>query len=347
MANVLLTSYCNRRCAYCFAKQELDAAKRHCPPNMAPDDFRICLDWFERSRLSKLSILGGEPTLHPQFTSLLAEAIARKTFRQINVFTNGFMPDSVVHYLASAPRHCPALILNINEPCEYTSAEWARLETVISTLHDRIALGFNLYRSDCDLDFLLDLYLRHRVQPHLRLGLTQPILGAANRYLPTAAFLPVAEKLVAVAGPWAAQGLHFSFDCGFPFCMFSVEQHKILLQHGMAFRSLCDPIIDIGTDLRVWRCFPHSSQGDKHLGDFEMRMDAVRYFQEQERAFRQFGIYGKCNDCVYRKQEMCCGGCLARVVGSFHGRTGVVGGQRMTSIRATEESGFDCAGGAP
>lgn len=319
MGNLLLTSYCNRRCSYCFAKDKIEGGESRREPDVSADSFRVFLDWAERSRMESLSLLGGEPTLHPAFADYMREIVRRGVFAHVKLFTNGLIPDRVVEFLGGLDARLITLVLNVNEPAEYSAGEWKRLEKTLQALHDRTVLGFNLYRAECDFSFMLGLYEKHRLRPHVRFGMAQPILGAENVYLPTEAFPAVAAKLVAAAREWTPKGLYFSFDCGFPFCMFTLEQHAELLRCGIPFRSLCDPVVDVGTDLRVWRCFPHATCGEQTLDQFDVRADAVKYFSRQDRAFGPFGIYDRCLDCVYRKQGLCCGGCLSRTKRLFRG----------------------------
>ena len=69
MANLLITTDCQRNCTYCFAKG--DRNKRML---IGWDNFLTAID-FIATGPKALNILGGEPTLHPEFDHILAYLI--------------------------------------------------------------------------------------------------------------------------------------------------------------------------------------------------------------------------------------------------------------------------------
>jgi radical SAM protein with 4Fe4S-binding SPASM domain len=237
----------------------------------------------------------------------------------IKLFTNGLLPESLLAYLIDYEGPALSIILNIHHPSEYPSGQWDKLKKVMMGLGDKITLGYNIYQTGNDFGFLLELFRQYKVSHHVRLGLTQPILGVNNIHLPLESLPDVAQEIVAAAHLFTREGLFFSFDCGFPFCMFSLDQHQELLSCAIKFRSSCNPVVDIGPDLSVWRCFPLSSIYNRRLQEFETRMDIEYYYSELFRSYRQFGIYPRCTECDYKIQGLCSGGCLSRVLREFQG----------------------------
>jgi len=282
-------------------------------------DFEHCLNFLHRSRLRVVALLGGEPTLHPNFIEILELCKRDSFFNHIKLFTNGLMPDPVIECLSNFKGPELHLALNIHHPSDYLPGQWEKIENVLERLGPIIGLGYNIYRRENDLDSLLELFLKYHLAPHIRFGLAQPILGADNRHLPHEDFSSVAEEIVKAAGSFTSRNLFFAFDCGFPFCMFTLDQHKKLLSCAIHFRSLCSPIIDIGPDLSVWCCFPLSCIQDRHLAEFETRMDIEFYYGELFRSYQQFGLYARCRECNYKKEKLCTGGCLSRILREFHG----------------------------
>lgn len=282
-------------------------------------DFERCLHFMERSRLRVISLLGGEPTLHPNFIEILELCKKDSFFTHIKLFTNGLVPDPIVEYLSSFKGPELHVALNIHRPSDYLPGQWEKIGNVLERLGPIIGLGYNIYRRENDLDSLLGLFLKYRLPPLIRFGLTQPILGVNNSYLPLEDFSGVAKEIVAAAEKFTRKNLFFSFDCGFPFCMFTLDQHKKLLSCAIHFRSLCSPIIDIGPDLSVWPCFPLSCIHNRHLDEFETRMDIEFYYHEMFQAYQHLGIYGRCMECPYKRQNLCTGGCLSRILREFHG----------------------------
>ena len=69
MANILFTSYCNRDCAYCFARARVETAcsQGGSSMNLSMDGLERIIRMYRKSQLRRVVVLGGEPTLHPGF----------------------------------------------------------------------------------------------------------------------------------------------------------------------------------------------------------------------------------------------------------------------------------------
>ena len=82
MPNILITNYCNRECSYCFAKdkvnkQNVNGVNRN--RNLTLENVDLIINFLKQSNHSVFSILGGEPTLHPQFTQIVDRASSTGT----------------------------------------------------------------------------------------------------------------------------------------------------------------------------------------------------------------------------------------------------------------------------
>lgn len=63
MANVLFTSYCNRRCSYCFARDKVDLGRDtgDLSMNLRLEGLEEIIRFYRRSQLTRFVILGGSP----------------------------------------------------------------------------------------------------------------------------------------------------------------------------------------------------------------------------------------------------------------------------------------------
>ena len=124
MANVLFTTYCNRNCVYCFAKGKVDLNKEKGDPskNLSMQGLEQIIAFYKKSQLRRFVVLGGEPTLHPQFTALMDRVIAEPSFKSIIVFTNGLLPPTVLDYFANKADNRLRIALNLNAPDVYPQA---------------------------------------------------------------------------------------------------------------------------------------------------------------------------------------------------------------------------------
>jgi len=75
------TLRCNRSCDFCFNRSMPDCR------DMGPADFRAMLGVLEKEGVGTLDIMGGEPTMHPEIVSYVAEAIGCGF--KVNISSNG------------------------------------------------------------------------------------------------------------------------------------------------------------------------------------------------------------------------------------------------------------------
>lgn len=81
--DVYITSQCNRRCTYCFLPAEFFASG----VRMSMDRFAGVVDWSLRHGVGEITLLGGEPSLHPSFAAMVSHASTRDL--EVRVVTNG------------------------------------------------------------------------------------------------------------------------------------------------------------------------------------------------------------------------------------------------------------------
>ena len=81
---------------------------------MSVDDFKLSLAILKRSKKQQVSVLGGEPTLHPRFTEFIN--LILQSGLEAKVFTNGIMNEKIRRFLAELPESKITIIVNINNP---------------------------------------------------------------------------------------------------------------------------------------------------------------------------------------------------------------------------------------
>jgi len=316
MANILLTEKCVRSCPYCFAKEYLKDSKE----NMLSWESLIYItDLFEASREKHLSLLGGEPTLHPDFVDFILYLNQRKF--NVNVFTSGIMADKKLEiaeeFLLKIPVEDLSFVCNYNHPDSSTANETKQINEFFKVFSKHTSLSFNLYQKDFDFSFLVDAINKYELRRHIRLGLAQPIPGQKNECLTLNEVRGVAENLRNQLELLEQNRITIGFDCGMPLCIFSNEDIGRLfkLNQGRVVFS-CGPAIDIGPDMQVWACFPLSNYEKKSLYDFDNVDEIKKYFFDQHCDLRKEknGIFEECQTCIYLKENLCNGGCLAHLI---------------------------------
>ncbi|MHC1728253.1 MAG: radical SAM/SPASM domain-containing protein [Syntrophobacteraceae bacterium] len=309
--NLLMTTVCNRRCKYCFAMDKVDYRKLPSGNQyISLDNFNKALSYFIDSN-EKISLLGGEPTIHPQFPEIIKFLRDRQI--PVNIFTNGIMPKPSLNALAATDPAQFHLTVNVNEPHENKKEEWRRILGLFEMLPDHVGLGFNIYNTDFDPGFIIDLCNEYKLTKTVRLGLAQPIINTANAFIDPSFYKVVGKKIVDLSEKADRHDISLGFDCGFVFCMFTESQIGRLTVNNVRLKFVCGPAIDIGPDLSVWSCFPLSRIHNTRLEDYKSLKDIVKFYTSKLQPLFQNGIYDKCARCKFLFRKQCHGGCAAHI----------------------------------
>jgi radical SAM protein with 4Fe4S-binding SPASM domain len=314
MPNIVITTYCNRRCPYCFA---LDAMENAPARDMNLRDFVVITDMLVAARRSSVGVLGGEPTLHPQFYEMLWYLVSRGI--NARVFTNGICSDELMDELDHLPyQDRVTFIVNVNFPEIETDTNRVRQAKFIRRFAEICDLGLNIFRADLDPLFLADVAREAGIRNRrIRVGFAQPIAGEGNEFLKLEDYREVARQIVRLAEGVFDLGIMVSLDCGFPLCAFSDEELGRLRRTNANTKFVCDTATDIAPGLTAWSCFPLAKRNRSSIERTTRLQDLEKRFVEMNAELRQQfsqGIFKECETCQYLKQRVCHGGCLAHVV---------------------------------
>jgi MoaA/NifB/PqqE/SkfB family radical SAM enzyme len=319
MPNILLTTRCNLSCKYCFAQEKLSSTRM----NMPMENVQRVIDFLKRSDFPIFRVMGGEPTLHPQFDEIIEMAI--HTGLRVDVLSNATWKESTAALFERIPPKQLMFLLNIDHPDNYTSHQWNVIQRNLSALQGRggITLSFNIFETHPHSDYVIDLAQRYDIK-YIRLSLSLPVLGAGNVYLPIEQLHEVAPFVMRFSAEAEARGILVQFDNAVPLCIFDETQLGHLLLHGvydLHRNTRCDPIIDIGPDLTIWSCFCLSSLKNRKLDEFQTLADAQEYYRKVWSVY-QDTVYplDQCDQCFYRKKWGCQGGCLTYAIMTDHGQ---------------------------
>ena len=318
MANLLLTNKCVRECPYCFAGREMASSSES--DYLSWENVVYLADFLSASGEKRLSLLGGEPTLHPAFVDILLYFIERGF--DVNVFTSGLLSkarlDELGKHLAPLAADSVNFVCNINNPEQTatTAAETEKLHAFLTTLAPRTMISFNLYRPDFELDFLFDLVERYPLKRRLRLGIAHPIPGVANQSIEVGQIGAVIERLCAYKNAFLAHRVRPHFDCGFPLCQVTDEQLGWLTRLSGRIHFKCHPAIDITPDMQVYCCFPLSNLARRSIFEFNSFGEVLRYYRTLQQRIRSVipGIYEECGHCDHRSEQTCAGGAVCQLV---------------------------------
>jgi hypothetical protein len=281
---------------------------------MSLASFDTYLDFHVASHLPQLKLLGGEPTLHPEFLEFLSRAHARDL--ETLVLTNGLWPSKVQEWIRSISVADWKLkfLFNVNEPHLQPAAQLAHARESMQLAGKQANCGFNIYRLDFDLQFIADLIDACGLDRTVRLGIASPIAGKENAFVQAEYFAAIGLRLIGQLKRLEQRDVLGWFDCGFPLCMFPEETLGTLILTSRGIQSICDYPIDVGPDLTAWPCFPLSDFENVPISDFQDAAAIQAHFRQRLSVFRRNGTLEACQTCKFLNRGQCCGGCVARAV---------------------------------
>jgi MoaA/NifB/PqqE/SkfB family radical SAM enzyme len=314
MANVLLTTKCNLNCPYCFAQERLGGGRKLA---MSMSDVEKVIDFLNRSGHPFFRAMGGEPTLHPEFPTILKKALGANM--RVDVLSNATWPESYNGVFSRISSRRLFFLLNIDHPDRYAPKLWERIERNLLAISGRgtVTLSFNVFEKQPRYEYILELTRRYRIDK-VRMSFSLPVLGANNVYLQLDDYKAMAPFLVEFVRLAEEAGVEVRMDNAVPLCMFNYEQAGELLMKGVvdSKRNMrCEPVIDIGPDLTVWCCFCLSKLWNRHLDEFRT-LEEIHAYYRMAMGLYQGRLYplDECYRCRYRELWGCQGGCLTHAV---------------------------------
>ncbi|MGD0336675.1 MAG: radical SAM protein [Candidatus Omnitrophota bacterium] len=315
--NILFTNYCNQKCSYCFAAYKLKLSQPTVKSYISTKNLRKIINFCKKSNVNHVGILGGEPTLHPDFSKAI-KMIASEGLR-FTIFSNGIIRNKKdILFLRDIEDKKCNIIININAPDSYKGGGYARVKETLQMLHKKISLGFNIYQEELETYFLIELVKKYNLKREIRLGIASPILGYDNQYVPLDKHRIIAKKIVEFAGRCDEADIACYFDCGFTLCSFTRSECGKLHYFNAHLVTHCKPVIDVAPDLTVWQCFVTSTLWNRKLTDFKDMDEILRFYENKFKGFRKVGATEKCLSCKYLLRKQCSGGCLAHTLRSFN-----------------------------
>jgi hypothetical protein len=277
------------------------------PTYMPMDVVESAFDFVERSGMREARLLGGEPTIHPEFDAIVARALARGL--RLLVFSGGFIPEKALGTLEAIPEDRLNVLLNVIPPNPLRPSDTAKQEEVFRRLGRRVVLGLTIDSPGVDLVFLLDLIEQYDLARVVRLGLAHPILNGENSYLHPRHYPEVGRRTTEFGLAARERGVSLSFDCGWVPCMFPPGAMQALGLTTNEVGLRCSPILDLLPNGTFISCYPLAAHATEPLaGDAA----AVRArFITRQAPDRTFMLYKHCVECDWRARGECTGGCLS------------------------------------
>jgi organic radical activating enzyme len=305
MANLSITNNCNKNCVYCFAGDTLDEFGI---TQMNTTVFEKALDYLDRSGLKQVRLMGGEPTLHPDFTLFASKALERDF--NILLFTNGLINNRILKFLEEIPENNLDILLNTIHPNENNQQGIVRQKHTMKILGNRIAAGINLYSNNQDFDYLLDYVTQFGLKKEIRLGISHSVLSRKNTFLHPKEYKSIGYKIALFKLEAKKHGITLGFDCGFVPCMFPEEYFELLNDELQKAGNCCHPIIDLLANCTFISCYPLNNFYKINLDDKITAKDLNLLFDKRLVPYKEAGIFPYCTSCPLFNNR-CNGGCMS------------------------------------
>lgn len=316
MANIILTSYCNLHCPYCFANKMIETEKQK---NITIEQLKKSLDWIGEEDM--IGLIGGEPTLHPEFDKILETLTEyskkRKSPHHFVLFTNGIY---LGKYIQKMPQNM-RLLININEPKSMTTEQYSNMIKNLTTLWrmgwlgegGRVTLGCNICKEIDNYQFFWDIIKKFQ-PPAVRFSVVAPTkkeqLENKENY-----YQLMKNKFLHFVNNALKYKTLLSPDCNrIPSCFFSDEElitiKKACVPENQYEDLKCSPVVDIALDFTATSCFGCFQRID--CKNFDNLEEAKRYmiFKVMQPKIMNNND-GKCANCEKFEYMKCQGGCLA------------------------------------
>ena len=330
MANIMITGVCNVKCPYCFADEfvnnqgYLNDKNKH----ISIENFERAVNFILTNPRERIGIIGGEPTLHPQFKEFIEKLIFDKRVSTFTLFTNGVDIEDYYRLLSNDKIR---ILINCNSPSDIGQNKYDMLVKNVDNLinnyymKDRITLGINMYKPDFEYDYIIELLEKYNYR-NVRTSITVLNAEARSSMSGIEYFNIMKNSVFKFFSELERRGIVPSYDCNLmPNCIPNNEETEFLrrvMSHvtldknsrrrtNLLGPSKCQPVIDILPDLNSVRCFGLSDQHKVHISKFR-HIDQLRnYFYNYFDSF----VYNisdseNCAICDQRKNMECNGGCL-------------------------------------
>ena len=308
MPNIAITNCCNLNCSYCFANKYKQQEKSY----INFQQLNKIFFWLEQShyKYKNIRIIGGEPTLHPNFRVILNYFLnfANNNCIDKNIlfFSNGIelykYADCIIDYVQ--------VLLNINEKKIISSNNFNKIILSIEETKkygnlNNIRFGINLYHNMKDFKYIFDLakeynkkYIRYSfVVPKDIQNKKEYYKNGKNLILD---FYNLSYKY----------DIKLSPDCNYiPICYFNDKEIQLINKQNIKpFHSQCTGAVDIFPNFTAIQCFGINKPID--LNNFKNYQELQIFFNKQYNILINKNNDKECNSCKLFLLKQCQGGCL-------------------------------------
>jgi organic radical activating enzyme len=315
--NLIITSKCNKGCSYCFASEFREGTQQ----NMSFDFFKEILDKTPKDK--EIKLLGGEPTLHPEFELFLEEL--KKRNRKVVLISNFLFGDkqlsAILNFMDNHKLSFLANSTDLDQSTERIEKFTKNYKTIYKKLYQRdeenlMACGYTFEREKNYKYYLeyTDFLLKHILKiERLRLSLEFPWKEEEKNKFDFINDKSIGEKFLVMVKKALNIGAKPSIDCIVLPCFFlNKEEYKYVTKFSDKFKTICSTgAWDVFPDGTLSYCYPTK---DALTIDIHKHRNFVAAGEEISIRYKVVesivDLPEACKECPMRKSMNCAGPCL-------------------------------------
>lgn len=266
MPNIIINNYCNQKCSYCFANENMkdESLKK----NMSMSTYIKILKFLKNNNDNNVRILWWEPIISPNIRKFLQ--IANKWWFDIIVFsninTNNDNIRNIFSWLDWIRINC-----NINDKDFYTELEIENINQNIYTLKElwlKVIIWYNVTDINKSPEFIFELAKTYNISA-VNLKITNSslwwelLINNTDRKLWEYIYKAIKKY---------SEYFFIEISCGLDKSIFTKEELEFIDKNtNMYLKFWCEWNIwkfDINTDWSLFKCYPLESLFKKNLHSF-------------------------------------------------------------------------------
>lgn len=172
MPNIIINNYCNQKCSYCFAKDNMLSDNKK---DMSLSTYLLVLKYLKLNNEDEVRLLWWEPFLFPKIKDFLQ--ISQKWWYKSIIFSNLNFPNKVLKDSITWIRNLTVNI-NINNKDFYSESEILQIKENITFLIKEevfIYIWYNIIDVDKQADLLFELVSEFNLK-HISLKITNSLI---------------------------------------------------------------------------------------------------------------------------------------------------------------------------
>jgi organic radical activating enzyme len=321
--NVLLTTRCNKNCSFCFANKVM---REKPAEDMTLENFSRLIEIVCRDRSpQRIQLLGGEPTMHPQFNALL-DFLAHKRLDASLISNLLYTDDSIARCVYQAVLAgtitgglANAAELDAPDKLQIFRANYAAIQAAFAERgEDRyMSIGITLSRhksAEAEIAYLE--YLAENIDlPNLRISLDFQAENVRDEFFINNR--DYGRKVLAVIHKCLDLRVPVSGDCKMYPCMFEPKTfQKDVLGFTQRLRTFCpagNAPFDVFPDMSYAHCFPARMLAGQNILKFYRLSEAygeIAFLKKTLQGLYCLDLPAVCQKCSYYQNNRCDSLCL-------------------------------------